>query len=131
MSTNGRDLKKSRAAFGRSAEDAVAGWLVERGLRILDRNWRAFGAELDIVAQEGEIICFIEVRARVGRALGDPVETITRPKQRQVLRAATAYLAAHPELGDKALRFDVAGLCWRESAFEINYLPAAFEAEGY
>lgn len=131
MSTNGRDLKKSRGAFGRSAEEALAQWLAKRGAKILDRNWRALGAELDLVAQEGEIVCFVEVRARVGRELGDPAETVQGPKQRQILRAALAYLAAHPELGERAARFDVAGLCWRDGAFEINYLPAAFEAEDY
>jgi putative endonuclease len=78
-----------------------------RGYRILDENAWAAGNELDLVVRRGRHLVFCEVKQKSGPGFGDPAEMVTEEKQRRVRRAATAWLAARPELGDLDVRFDV------------------------
>ena len=78
--------------------------LEEAGCRILCRNYTILGAELDIVAEEGAYLLFIEVRAR-RQGAPDPLETVDRPKRRRLLAAAERYLYEHPTALQP--RFDV------------------------
>ena len=91
---------------GRRAEERAAGVLVDRGFRILDRNYRARRGELDLVARDGEFLVFVEVRARRSEALGEAVETIGPSKRAALLRAARDWIDAHGAHGEPA-RFDV------------------------
>ena len=92
-------------------------------MRILDRNVREKFAEIDIVAEDGDTLCFIEVRTRNDTRLGHPAETVTPKKQHQVRRAAEAYLARRGIL-NRAIRFDVATIVW--SSEEYMYWENAF-----
>lgn len=93
-------------ATGREAEERAAIMLVERGYRILDRNYRIPRGELDLVARDGEYLVFVEVRARRSEALGEAVETIGSSKRAALLRAARAWISAHGAHGEP-VRFDV------------------------
>ena len=116
-----------RRSLGLAAEDAVAEQLRREGFALLARNWRCREGEIDLVAREGDTLCFIEVRCKTDVAGGHPLETVTGPKQRQVLRVARAYLE---RLGspDVPVRFDVAGVVPRDGRFRITYIRDAFEA---
>ncbi len=92
-------------------------------MRILDRNVQEKFAEIDIVAEDGDTLCFIEVRTRKDTRLGHPLETITAQKQRSVRRAAEAYLAKR-NIINRAVRFDVATIVWESE--EFVYLENAF-----
>jgi putative endonuclease len=117
----------ARPARGRAAEDAACRTLVGRGYEILARNVRLAGAELDVVARDGDTIVFIEVRSRSSRRLGAPLETIGPGKQARVARAAAAWLARH---GDGAVpaRFDVVGVDWEQGRARCTLVRAAFES---
>ncbi|HVM18088.1 MAG TPA: YraN family protein [Gaiellaceae bacterium] len=78
-----------------------------RGYRILERNARAGGNELDLVARRGRTVVFCEVKEKRGGRYGAPEEMVGPEKQRRVRRAAEAWLAAHPELDACDVRFDV------------------------
>lgn len=99
---------------GLQVEAQVAQYLAERGYAIVDRNVRTAGGELDIVAWDHDVLCFIEVRSTRTEEFGGPLATITRKKQLRVARAAKGYLlryARHP-----LCRFDVVGVViqpWR------------------
>jgi putative endonuclease len=80
---------------------------VLRGYRILGTNVWAGGNELDLVARRGRRLVFCEVKSKSGPRYGDPLAMVTPEKVRRVRRAATAYLAAHPELRGLEVRFDV------------------------
>lgn len=80
-------------------------------------------AEIDIVAADGDTLCFIEVRTRQNTRLGHPSETITLTKQRSIRRAAEAYLARH-RVAPQPMRFDVATIVWESMEFE--YFENAF-----
>lgn len=91
---------------GASAEDAAAGLLLAAGYRIVERNFRCRAGELDIVARDGDVLVFIEVRMRSDAEHGYAFEMVGGSKQRRVIRVARCYLAARQPAYEEA-RFDV------------------------
>jgi putative endonuclease len=118
----------SRQSLGKHGEDLAVRELERRGYEILARRFRTRCGEIDIIARDGDVLVFVEVKARAGAECGTAAEAVTPHKQRQVVRMATAYLAAH-ETGDRPCRFDVVAIDWdnRETA-EIRVFPSAFDA---
>ena len=78
-----------------------------RGYRILGENVWIGGYELDLVVRRGRRLAFVEVKAKGGPNLGDPLEMVTAEKQRRLRRTAEAWLASHPECAGLEARFDV------------------------
>jgi putative endonuclease len=91
---------------GASAEDRAAAALEAAGYSIVARNWRCSAGELDIIAREGDVLVFVEVRSRASPAHGHAAEMVSRGKQRQVARIAGMYLAVKRPRFSRA-RFDV------------------------
>jgi putative endonuclease len=89
-----RDGRRRLGAFG---ERLAAAHLEAKGYRIRDRNYRCREGEIDIVAQDGETLVFVEVRTRRGDALGSPAESVTATKEARLVAAATAYVQGLPE----------------------------------
>ena len=123
----GGTRRDPRAERGRAAEDAACVDLRRRGYRIVARNLRLAGAEIDIVAREGGTTVFVEVRSRSSRERGGPPETIGRGKQARIARAAAAYLAGRGQ-GDVVARFDVVGVDWSKGRACCTLVRAAFES---
>jgi len=115
--------QRNTVGTGQRGEEFVCDRLIERGLRVVARNVREKFAEIDIVAQDGDTLVFIEVRTRQDDALGHPAETITPAKQQKIRRAAEAYLSRRRITG-RAVRFDVATIVWRTGAYD--YFENAF-----
>ena len=67
---------RDRSSVGRRGEEAACAYLAERGYRILDRNWRCRLGEIDIVAERGDIVVFVEVRTRTGTRFGTGAESV-------------------------------------------------------
>ena len=95
--------------LGRRGEDIAVGHLQRRGYVIVARNWRCPAGEIDIVAQEGETLAFVEVRTRRGERFGTPEESITPDKQAKLVTLAETYLQEE-DLTDVAWRIDVVGI---------------------
>jgi putative endonuclease len=102
----------------RPAGHRGAGWdwervaeraLVESGYRILDRNFRAAAGEIDFVAEENGVVCFVEVKGRRGVGFGAPEEAVTAEKERRIFRAAEAWLLRRRRT-EAACRFDVVSI---------------------
>lgn len=98
-----------RRDLGEWGEETAARYLGDKGYRILDRNWHAEHGELDLVAQQGETLVFVEVKARRGHSFGWPEEAVTATKQRKLRKTAWAYLQAHDQ-ADADFRFDVVAI---------------------
>jgi putative endonuclease len=96
-------------ALGRRGEQIAMEYLERAGMRILDRNWRCAGGEIDIVAAEGQVLVICEVKTRSGTRYGTPLEAITRAKRTRLRRLAAQWLAGHGVLFDE-VRIDVIGL---------------------
>jgi putative endonuclease len=101
--------KPDKRRSGAEAEAIAAKLLIAEGYRIVERNFTADLGELDIVAREGDILVFVEVRSRANRDHGDAVEMVSRDKQRRVARVATLYLEMRKPAYERA-RFDVVGI---------------------
>jgi putative endonuclease len=113
---------------GKLAEDKAAEYLKARGYRILDRRWTCPLGELDIVAFDSDTLVIVEVRSRASASYGTPAETVTKAKQKKVIKAALVYLKAKA-LKPETLRFDVIG--FDGDGTEPEHIINAFEAGGY
>lgn len=91
--------------FGVRGEDLAVEYLRSGGYVILDRNWRSGHREIDIVATQGDVIVFVEVKARTNAFYGRPEDAVTRRKMHLLVLAADAYLRYNKL--DKEVRFDV------------------------
>src|SRR5688572_4631805 len=101
-----------RGNFGAEAEQAAVAFLEGKGFRIEARNFRCRYGELDIVAEDDQTLCFVEVRMRSLALFGQPAESVIGQKQRRVVKAALHYLFIHPR-PRKMLRFDVIAVLGR------------------
>ncbi len=110
------------------AEDKAAEYLKTLGYRILDRRWACALGELDVVASDRGTLVFVEVRARASSSYGSPAETVTKAKQKKVIKAALVYIKAKA-IKPEALRFDVIG--FSGVGAEPEHIINAFQADGY
>lgn len=90
---------------GAGAERAAESFLRQRGLRILARNYRTTRGEIDIIADDGGTLAFVEVRMRSGSTFGGAEESIDRRKRQRIVAAATHFLASGPA-AEPPCRFD-------------------------
>lgn len=90
---------KRRVRLGRGGESLAATWLEARGYRVVARNWRCQWGELDLVAESGDVLVFVEVKTRRGTAYGAPEEAITASKREHLIATAEAYMQAHSHPG--------------------------------
>lgn len=118
---------KSRKIVGNEAEQLVVEHLEREGYAIRARNVLFRRGELDIVAEKGELVAFVEVRMRSSAAWGDPSSTVTWAKQRKVVLAAHEYCQRH-RLFARVLRFDVATVVGRGRSGRVEHIVDAFDA---
>ena len=109
-------------ARGREGEARAARYLECRGQRVLERNFRVRGGEIDLVCKDGKTLVFVEVRWRTNRNFGGAAASITTGKQRRIILAARHYLARH---GDCDCRFD----CILIEGDRIEWIRDAFTAD--
>ncbi len=107
---------------GREAEARAAQHLERHGLRILARNYRCRGGEVDLVCRDGATLVFVEVRLRTHRDFGGAAASITPAKQRRIALAANHYLAGKPlpTCRFDAVLLDGASIDWIRNAFQTS-----------
>ena len=122
--------KGSKRQTGNLGEDAVCAYLERQGAKILCRNYTIRGGEIDIIAQQGEFLLFVEVKTRRPGALVSGAAAVDAKKQKLIIRTAEQYLLKNP-CGLQP-RFDVAEVEYSgRNVRHIDYLAAAFDATGY
>jgi putative endonuclease len=114
-------------ARGRAGEDAACAFLVAAGYRVLERNVSTEAGEIDIVATDGETLCFVEVKARATPEHGPAVAFVGPAKQRRLARCCALYLARRDVRG-RPVRFDVVGLERADAGWRCELVRGAFEA---
>ncbi len=121
----------SKKPLGQRGEDAAARFLKRKGYRILARHVDSRLGELDIIAVDGRMVVFVEVKTRTTTDAGHPAEAIDVFKQRRMTQAALAYLKAN-RLLDHAARFDVVAIIWADDAAcpSIEHFENAFSPVG-
>ena len=110
-----------RPRLGPEGESRAATHLASLGLRVAERNFRCRQGEIDLIAWDGPVLVFVEVKTRSGRGCGAPEEAVSATKQRRLRQVALWYLA---RLGyEPECRFDVVSIM----GDEITHFRAAFE----
>lgn len=118
-------LKRPRTArqlTGQLGEDAALAYLLQQGLRLLERNFLCKGGEIDLVMQDGETLVFVEVRKRANQQHGGAAASVTPAKQKRLILAAQIFLQRYRM--PPACRFDVIAI----DATEMNWLKNAIES---
>jgi putative endonuclease len=108
-------------------EEAAAQLLRSGGYRIVARNHRCRSGEIDLIAEKGNILVFVEVRTRATSAFGGPEETVNLRKQRKVIAAARDYLAQRRGPA-RAARFDVIAVVDGPGGSALTHFENAFDA---
>lgn len=98
--------KKDAGGLGRAGEDKAANWYRLRGWKVLERNYRTRLGEIDLIVCRGDVLAFVEVKARGANALGRPCEAVDKRKQQKLTAAAQQFLAQYSG-AEQQLRFDV------------------------
>jgi len=115
----------NRRKWGKAGEDLAASFLEQSGLKVLERNFRFERGEIDLIAEEGEELVFVEVKARRSSIFGAPEDAVTEKKQEQVHAVAEGYLFMH-DIDNRPCRFDIVAIEYRHGTAEIRHIRDAF-----
>lgn len=114
-----------RLELGRRGERRAAWFYRMRGYRVVGRNVRGGGGELDLVLRRGSLIVFAEVKTRQSLAAGEGFDSVDRRKREQLIRLADRYVAGIDPRAIR-IRYDIVSLFWTGRRFLITHFPDAF-----
>lgn len=117
----GRTVSLPAQTYGRRAELLAAWWLRLHGHRVLHRNLRVAGQEVDVITRRGSLLVVVEVKARRHGGRGRPEEAVGERRRRGLRRAAEVLLLRHRWAA--AVRFDVVAV----DGWRVRHLPRAFD----
>jgi putative endonuclease len=106
---------------GDAGENAALAYLVQQGLRLVERNFRRKGGEIDLIMQEGTALVFVEVRQRTHNRYGGAAASVTASKQRRLVVAAQLYLQRYrmpPACRFDLIAIDGAVLTWLKNVID-------------
>ncbi len=103
--------------LGKKGEAIAVDFLLEKGYKILETNWRYSRAEIDLIAMDGEILVFVETKTRSHRNHGDPTDAISPKKRMLMMDAATRYMESIQH--EWAIRFDIISVVADDRGAEI------------
>ena len=115
----------NRRIQGKAGEDLAARFLEQQGLKIIKRNYRFERGEIDLIAEEGDELVFVEVKARRSTAFGSPEDAVTEEKQEQVHTVAEGYLFEQ-DIDNRPCRFDVVAIEFKNDKAYIRHIRNAF-----
>ena len=113
--------KTEQRRQGDRGERRVALYLILRGYRILQRNWRFRHKEVDIIAKRGKVIAFVEVKTRLSATAAPPQAAVGAEKRANVIAASKAYALQH-DVSGCTIRYDIAEVTPKG----VNYIKSAF-----
>ncbi len=122
-----KENKPYHLAFGAKGETEAVKYLKKNGYLIIETNFRTKAGEIDIIAQKGGDLHFVEVKSRASYTYGHALEAVTPAKQQKLIRAAKFYLHTRPEHENKGHLFSILTLMGNENdGWEIEFFPNAF-----
>ncbi|PPK88013.1 putative endonuclease [Neolewinella xylanilytica] len=114
-----------RKKTGNAGEALASAYLAERGYRIDRTNYRYRRTEIDLIAWDGDILVFVEVKTRTSLAFGHPSSFFKAAQQRRISRAASAYMEAIDY--EWEIRFDLIAILYRsDNDYELDHYPDVF-----
>ena len=118
-------MKTEKQLQGIAGEEMATNLLLQKGYRILERNWRCGHLEVDIIAETDDCLVIVEVKTRKSTAFGNPEIFVDRQKQRHLIRAAMYY--AKFKCVTKEIRFDIISVINTPELKEVNHIENAFK----
>jgi putative endonuclease len=112
--------------LGKEGERVAELYLQKKGYKLVERNYRCSGGELDLIVLDRRVVVFVEVKTRTGIGFGSPLEAVEFHKQRKMIRAAQFFLA-EKNLQQRDARFDVVGVSWPGREPVVEHIENAFE----
>jgi putative endonuclease len=115
----------SKQALGREGERLAELFLKKKGYKIVQRNYRCRGGEVDLIVLDRKVVVFVEVKTRTDHGFGSPLEAVARIKQRRMILAAQLFLH-EKKLHERDARFDVVGISWPGAEPVVEHIQNAF-----
>jgi putative endonuclease len=109
---------------GKEGELAAKTYLETKGCIIREVNWRCGNYEVDIIAQQGDILLFCEVKCRSSSFFGEPETFVTKQKQKNIIKATESYIKYKQWQGE--VRFDIISVLMNGKELKINHIQDAF-----
>ena len=106
--------------IGKEGEDLAAAFLAEKGFRVVDRNFRCTGGEIDIVCEDGKMLVFVEVKTRSRATRGEPGEAVGSAKKKRLVKAASLYLSRR-RAWSRPCRFDLVGVLFLDGETLVEH----------
>lgn len=110
--------------LGKTGELKAVAYLDRKGYQILQRNFRCRFGEIDVIAMDGDVLCFIEVKTRTTLRHGLPCEAVTEKKMLHIRRCAQVYLSRHRP-ACRGVRIDVAEVLLYKGSFYVRIIRNA------
>lgn len=117
--------------IGEYGEKIAASYLKKNGYKIVEKNYRTRSSEIDIIAYDGEVLCFVEVKTRSRTDYGLPCQAVNYRKQQKIINGALYFMSTHNLQSD--VRFDVAEVYLNKGITiipKVNIIKNAFETSG-
>lgn len=121
---NSLKTKPTHLQRGEQAEQQACDFLISKGLTLIERNFRCYYGEIDLIMQDGKTLVFVEVRYRKNVKFGGALESVTRSKQTKLIAATEVYLNTLQTQELMPMRFDVVGMLGNG---ELQWIKNAFE----
>lgn len=118
-------MKTEKQELGQKGEDLAAEYYRKNNYVILDRNWKCYHLEVDLIVLNEDYIVFCEVKTRSYTTLGEPETFVTPQKQKNLIRAANLYLTRRSI--NKEVRFDIISIITKGEIYQIHHIPNAFQ----
>ena len=110
--------------LGKKGEELAADFLEKKGYQILERNWRQWRNEIDVIAMDGKYLVIVEVKTRQSNYFMEPETAVTRDKQRALIRSANAYIR-YKNINCE-VRFDILSILISKTSEQIHHIEDAF-----
>ena len=119
-------VENQKQILGREGEQIAERYLKKKGYKLVERNYRCLGGELDLIVLDRQVIVFVEVKTRIDDRFGGPLESVHRHKQQRMIRAAQFFLSQQ-RLHHREARFDVVGVSFIGREPAIEHIQNAFD----
>lgn len=121
-------MTSGRMKLGKMGEEIAASFLQGKNYEIVERNYRRYRGEIDLIARDGGYLVFVEVKTARSLKMGPPILRVDSRKRRQMGRVAAAYFQEH-DLFDQDARFDIVTVTFEDNQPRIEHFENAFWLE--
>lgn len=118
-------MKKFNTHIGAYGESLAKNYLRDNGYLIIDENFTCKIGEIDLIAKDGDYICFIEVKSRYNTNFGSPLDSINYNKRKKIQRIAEYYILLN-KLEKNHFRFDALEIFLKDTSYHLNLIKNAF-----